>query len=85
MSAPPDTTPRPGWPLTPPLPPPGPVVELQHLQHAGPRGGRHRRHRRARVRLEGRDRRGVRVVHRADALLQGRTGSDLERSRAAMG
>ena len=43
----------------------GPLVLLQHLLHPGPRRGRDRRVRRARLRLEGRDARGVLVVHRA--------------------
>ena len=53
-------------------------VSLQHLLHPGPRRRRHRRRprrhrrraqRRARLRLEGRDARGVLVVHRAGAAL----------------
>ena len=51
--------------------------ELQHLLDAGPRRRRHRRRRRPRLRLEGRDARGVRLVHRAAAQgLQGRQGPE---------
>ena len=63
----------------------GALVQLQHLLHPGPRRrgdrGRPRRHARgaargAGVRLEGRDARGVLVVHRAGAALarRGRDG-----------
>ena len=45
---------------------------VQHLFHAGPRGGRHRSDGSPRVRVEGGDGRGVRVVHRTDPGLQGR-------------
>ena len=45
----------------------GDLDELQHLLDPGPRRGRHRQGRRAGVRLEGRDRGGVRLVHRAAA------------------
>ncbi len=60
---------------------PGALGELQHLLHPGSRcrrgGGRSRRHRRGpqgdpRLRLEGRDARGVLVVHRAGAAVAGR-------------
>ena len=50
----------------------GPLGVLQHLLHPGPRGGGDRRPRHPRVRLEGRDARGVLVVHRAGAALAGR-------------
>ena len=59
----------------------GPLGLLQHLLHPGPRRRRHRgrpeRHRRGPagrpgLRLEGRDPRGVLVVHRAGAALAGR-------------
>ncbi len=43
-----------------------PLVELQHLLHPGPGRRRHRRSRHPGVRLEGRDRGRVRMVHRAD-------------------
>ena len=45
----------------------GPLGVVQHLLHAGPRGRRDRRGRHPRLRLEGRDARGVLVVHRAGA------------------
>ena len=45
----------------------GPLVLLQHLLHPGPRRGGDRRGRRPGLRLEGRDARGVLVVHRAGA------------------
>ena len=51
----------------------GALVLLQHLLDPGPRRGGHRRGRRPGVRLEGRDARGVLVVHRA--------GADLARRR----
>ncbi len=55
----------------------GHLDELQHLLDPGPRRGRHRRHRRPRLRLEGRDRGGVLVVHRAAAHgLRGRQGPE---------
>ena len=50
--------------------------QLQHLLHPGPRRGGHRRGRRAGVRLEGRDARGVLVVHRAGAHLARRRGPE---------
>ena len=62
----------------------GPLGLVQHLLHPGPRGrgGRRRPRRHARgsagrpgLRLEGRDARGVLVVHRAGADLAGRRGS----------
>ena len=43
-----------------------PLVELQHLLHPGPRRRRHRRRGHPRVRVEGRDRGGGRVVHPPD-------------------
>ncbi len=68
----------------------GPVGQLQHLLHPGPRGGRRggrarrdARHaeRRSGLRLEGRDPRGVLVVHRAGAGLAGRRADDDPRRR----
>ena len=61
----------------------GPLGELQHLLHPGPRRRRHRRRPgrhpddpgRPGLRLEGRDARGVLVVHRAGAALAGRQGA----------
>src|SRR5437762_2650940 len=47
----------------------GPLGQLQHLLDAGPRRRRDRRRRHPRFRLEGRDARGVLVVHRAGAQL----------------
>ena len=44
----------------------GDLEQLQQVLHPGPRRGRHRRTGRPRLRLEGRDRRRVRLVHRAD-------------------
>ncbi len=56
----------------------GHVDELQHLLDAGPRGGRDRGGRHPGLRVEGRDPRGVRLVHRAAALrLQGRQGPNM--------
>ena len=52
----------------------GPLGVVQHLLHPGPRRRRHRRRRRPRVRLEGRDPRGVLVVHRAGPALARRRG-----------
>ena len=58
----------------------GPLVQLQHLLHPGSRGGGDRRGTRGHareaprgtgLRLEGRDARGVLVVHRAGAALAG--------------
>ncbi len=45
----------------------GPLGIVQHLLHAGPRRCRNRRRRRPRLRLEGRDARGILVVHRSGA------------------
>ena len=50
----------------------GHLEQLQHLLDAGPRRRRHRQGRRPGLRLEGRDRRGVRLVHRAAALRRSR-------------
>src|ERR1700730_736005 len=49
----------------------GPVGLVQHLLHPGPRRGGDRRPRHPRVRLEGRDPRGVLVVHRTGVALAG--------------
>ena len=51
----------------------GALGVLQHLLHPGPRRRGHRGQRRARLRLEGRDARGVLVVHRARARVARRT------------
>ena len=70
----------------------GALGQLQHLLHPGPRGRRGRRRGRrhggrpqgrARVRLEGRDPRGVLVVHRAGAAVarRGRPQHDPRRRR----
>ena len=53
----------------------GPLGVVQHLLHPGPRRRRHRRRRRPGVRLEGRDARGVLVVHRAGPVVARRRGS----------
>jgi hypothetical protein len=45
------------------------MVKLQHLQHPRSRGGGYRQDGGPRLRLEGRDRRGVHLVHRANARL----------------
>ena len=50
----------------------GPLGLLQHLLDAGSRRGGHRRGRHPGLRLEGRDARGVLVVHRAGAHVAGR-------------
>ena len=50
----------------------GALGVVQHLLHPGPRRRRHRRRRRPGVRLEGRDPRGVLVVHRGRPALAGR-------------
>ena len=42
------------------------LEQLQYLLDAGPRRGRHRGSRLPGLRLEGRDERGIRLVHRAD-------------------
>ena len=47
----------------------GALGVVQHLLHPGPRRRRHRRRRRPGLRLEGRDPRGVLVVHRAGPAL----------------
>ena len=71
---------------------PGALVQLQHLLHPGPRGGRRGRRAeghsrgpagRARLRLEGRDPRGVLVVHRAGPAVarRGRPQHDPRRRR----
>ena len=49
---------------------------MQHLLDPGPRGGRYRGARRAGVRLEGRDRGRVLVVHRADHPRPGRLDAE---------
>ena len=55
----------------------GHLDELQHLLDPGPRRGRHRQGRRPGVRLEGRDRGRVRLVHRAAAQrVRGRQGPE---------
>uniref|UniRef100_A0A8D8I782 (northern house mosquito) hypothetical protein n=1 Tax=Culex pipiens TaxID=7175 RepID=A0A8D8I782_CULPI len=59
----------------------GPVEQLQHLQHPGPRGGRHRQGRRAGVRLEGRNRRGVPVVHPPNVGLRRRAAAEHDPGR----
>ena len=54
----------------------GHLEQLQHLLDAGPRRRRHRQGRHPRLRLEGRDQRGVRLVHRADAVLPRRPAAE---------
>ena len=59
-----------------------PLVLVQHLLHPGPRRRRDRRRRHPGVRLEGRDARGVLVVHRAGAdVARGRAEHDPRRRR----
>ena len=54
----------------------GPLGVLQHLLDAGSRRGGHRRGRHPGLRLEGRDARGVLVVHRAGAHVARRRGPE---------
>ena len=54
----------------------GPLGVLQHLLDAGSRRGGDRRGRHPGLRLEGRDARGVLVVHRAGAHVAGRRGPE---------
>ena len=59
----------------------GALGVVQHLLHAGPRGRGDRRGGHPGFRLEGRDPRGVLVVHRARAVVAGRPGRAADRSQ----
>jgi hypothetical protein len=57
------------------------VVLVQHLLDPGPRGGRHRCHGHPGLCLEGRDPRGILVVHPTGSQFSGRQGPAADRRR----